>query len=203
MQSEIESLDAGIEIIETQRAELQHQLEGLHQQIREQRQQIKQYHEELHTRRSEMQSVKGKITSLELLQQHAMGKDNKHLSAWLESVDLTENRRLAEFLEVQSGWDTAVETVLGSYLEAICIESADQIIPGLQRLTDESLTLVETKAVGANSFALSKEGANEFAPTNLLDKVKAPWDLSNLLAGVYCADDAETARTLSAQLKVA
>jgi chromosome segregation protein len=193
LQSEIESLDTGIEIIETQRADLHQQLEDLHQQIREQRQQIKQYHDGLHTRRSEMQSVKGKITSLELLQQHAMGKDNKHLSAWLESVDLVENRRLAEFLDVQAGWDTAVETVLGSYLEAICIESADQIIPGLQRLTDESVMLVETGA--------KTSGYANPTYTSLLDKVKAPWDLSNLLAGVYCVDDAETARTLSAQLK--
>jgi len=201
LQSEIESLDTGIEIIETQRAEFHQQLEDLHQQIREQRQQIKQYHDGLHTHRSEMQSVKGKIISLELLQQHAMGKDNKHLSAWLESVDLVENRRLAEFLDVQAGWDTAVETVLGSYLEAICIESAEQIIPGLQRLTDESLMLVETQSVGATSVAEPVEWATEVAPTNLLDKVKAPWDLSNLLSGVYCVDDAETARTLSAQLK--
>ncbi|MDP1666557.1 MAG: chromosome segregation protein SMC [Methylobacter sp.] len=201
LQSEIESLDTGIEIIETQRVELHQQLEDLHQQIREQRQQIKQSHDELHMRRSEMQSVKGKVTSLELLQQHVMGKDNKHLSAWLESVDLVENRRLAEFLDVQAGWDTAVETVLGSYLEAICIESADQVIPGLQRLTDESLMLVETKSVGATSVAEPVEWATEVAPTNLLDKVKAPWDLSNLLAGVYCVDDAETARALSAQLK--
>ncbi len=201
LQSEIDALDAGIEAIEMQREDLQNNLESLHQQIREQRQQVKQYHDELHTRRSEMQSVKGKITSLELLQQHAMGKDNKHLGEWLESVNLTENRRLAEFLDVQSGWDTAVETVLGSYLEAICIESADQVIPGLQRLTDESLTLVETKSVGATSVADSARWATEVAPTNLLDKVKAPWDLSNLLAGVYCADDAETARTLSVQLK--
>ncbi|MDD4906089.1 MAG: chromosome segregation protein SMC [Methylobacter tundripaludum] len=193
LQSEIESLDTGIEIIETQRAEFHQQLEDLHQQIREQRQQIKQYHDELHTRRSEMQSVKGKITSLELLQQHAMGKDNKHLSAWLESVDLVENRRLAEFLDVQAGWDTAVETVLGSYLEAICIESADQIIPGLQRLTDESVMLVETGA--------KTSGYANPTYTSLLDKVKAPWDLSNLLSGVYCVDDAETARTLSVQLK--
>ncbi|PPK76551.1 condensin subunit Smc [Methylobacter tundripaludum] len=193
LQSEIESLDTGIEIIETQRADLHQQLEDLHQQIREQRQQIKQYHDGLHTRRSEMQSVKGKITSLELLQQHAMGKDNKHLSAWLESVDLVENRRLAEFLDVQAGWDTAVETVLGSYLEAICIESADQIIPGLQRLTDESVMLVETGA--------KTSGYANPTYTSLLDKVNAPWDLSNLLAGVYCVDDAETARTLSVQLK--
>ncbi|MDO9424824.1 MAG: chromosome segregation protein SMC [Methylobacter sp.] len=202
LQSEIESLDSGIEIIETQREELHRQLEDLHRQIREQRQQVKQYHEALHTRRSEMQGVKGKITSLELLQQHAMGKDNKQLSAWLESVDLVENRRLAEFLDVQAGWDTAVETVLGSYLEAICIESADQLIPGLQRLTDESLMLVEIQSVGATSVARrAAEWAPCVAPTNLLDKVKAPWDLGNLLAGVYCVDDAETARALSAQLK--
>jgi len=201
LQSEIESLDTGIEIIETQRADLHQQLEDLHQQIREQRQQIKHYHDGLHTHRSEMQSVKGKITSLELLQQHAMGKDNKHLSAWLASVDLAENRRLAEFLDVQPGWDKAVETVLGSYLEAICIDSADQVIPGLQRLTDESLMLIETQSVGATSVAEPVEWATEVAPTNLLDKVKAPWDLSNLLSGVYCVDDAETARTLSAQLK--
>lgn len=201
LQSEIESLDTGIEIIETQRADLHQQLEDLHQQIREQRQQIKHYHDGLHTHRSEMQSVKGKITSLELLQQHAMGKDNKNLSAWLASVDLAENRRLAEFLDVQPGWDKAVETVLGSYLEAICVESADQVIPGLQRLTDESLMLVETQSVGATSVAEPVEWATEVAPTNLLDKVKAPWDLSNLLSGVYCVDDAETARTLSAQLK--
>ncbi|WP_340121345.1 chromosome segregation protein SMC [Methylobacter svalbardensis] len=201
LQSEIESLDSGIEIIETQREELHQQLEDLHQQIREQRQQIKQYHDELHTRRSEMQSVKGKITSRELLQQHAMGKDNKYLSAWLASVDLVENRRLAEFLDVQAGWDTSVETVLGSYLEAICIESADQVIPGLQRLTDESLTLVETQSVAATQGAQQAEWAPCVAPTNLLDKVKAPWDLSNLLSGVYCADDAETARTISAKLK--
>ncbi|MFA5019440.1 MAG: AAA family ATPase, partial [Methylobacter sp.] len=241
LQSEIESLDTGIEIIETQRAGLHQQLEDLHQQIREQRQQIKQYHDGLHTHRSEMQSVKGKITSLELLQQHAMGKDNKHLRAWLESVGLAENRRLAEFLDVQAGWDTAVETVLGSYLEAICIESADQVIPGLQRLTDESLMLVETGDLAGAKPSPEGEGwvrGNQqekslfrspypslimpdspvrhpmgecksapggFVPEGegavLLDKVKAPWDLSNLLSGVYCVDDAETARTLSAQLK--
>ncbi|MDP3875642.1 MAG: chromosome segregation protein SMC [Methylobacter sp.] len=195
LQGEIEALDSSIEMIETQREQLQNQLEDLHQQIREQRQQIKQAHDALHSRRSDMHSVKGKITSLELLQQHAMGKDNKQLSAWLASVDLAENRRLAEFLEVQPGWDTAVETVLGSYLEAICIDSADQLIPGLQRLTDESLTLLET---GAKTSAYAVNSAC----ISLLDKVKAPWDLGNLLAGIYCADDSDAARTLSAQLQV-
>ena len=191
LQSDIETLDADIEIIGFQRDSHQAQLEQLHHQIREQRQQVKQFHDSLHTRRSESHSIKGKITSLELLQQHAMGKDNKHLSTWLESMNLGNNQRLAEFLEVESGWDTAVETVLGSYLEAICVASAEPVIPGLSSLTNESLTLFETRALTAKEHAVN-------GGQTLLDKVNAPWDLSALLTGVYCAEDNESARALSA-----
>jgi len=193
LQSDIETLDADIEIIGFQRESHQAQLEQLHHQIREQRQQLKQLHDSLHTRRSESHSNKGKMTSLELLQQHAMGKDNKNLSTWLESMNLGNSQRLAEFLEVESGWDTAVETVLGSYLESICVASAESVIPGLSSLTNESLTLFETRAqtnFTKNELAIIRPA--------LLDKVNAPWDLSALLTGVYCAIDNESARALSA-----
>jgi len=191
LQTDIETLDADIEIIGFQRDSHQAQLEQLHHQIREQRQQVKQFHDSLHTRRSESHGIKGKITSLELLQQHAMGKDNKHLSTWLESMNLGNSQRLAEFLEVESGWDTAVETVLGSYLEAICVASAEPVIPSLSSLTNESLTLFETRALTTKKYSVN-DGQT------LLDKVNAPWDLSALLTGVYCADDNESARALSA-----
>jgi len=192
LQTDIETLDADIEIIGFQRDSHQAQLEQLHHQIREQRQQVKQLHDSLHTRRSESHSIKGKITSLELLQQHAMGKDNKHLSTWLESMNLGDNQRLAEFLDVEPGWDTAVETVLGSYLEAICVANAEPVIPGLSSLINESLTLFETKAKTVKEYSVN-------SGQTLLDKVNAPWDLSALLTGVYCADDNESARTLSTQ----
>jgi chromosome segregation protein len=193
LQRDIETLDADIEIIGFQRDNHQAQLEQLHHQIREQRQQVKQFHDSLHTRRSESHGIKGKITSLELLQQHAMGKDNKNLSTWLESMNLGANQRLAEFLEVESGWDTAVETVLGSHLEAICVASTGPVIPGLSNLTNESLTLFETRAITA------KECSNHDEQT-LLGKVNAPWDLSALLTGVYCADDNASARALSTRI---
>ena len=194
LQNDIETLDADIEIIGFQRDSHQAQLEQLHHQIREQRGEVKQLHDALHSRRSESHSIKGKITSLELLQQHAMGKDNKHLSAWLESMNLGESRRLAEFLDVESGWDTAVETVLGAYLEAICVASAEPVIPGLSGLVNESVALFETNT------AYPVRGEPSTTPT-LLDKVQAPWDLSALLTGVYCADDNAAARALSALVK--
>jgi len=193
LQADIETLDADIEIIGFQRDDYQAQLEQLHHQIREQRQQVKQFHEYLHTRRSESHSTKGKVTSLELLQQHAMGKDNKNLSTWLADMDLTDNKRLAEFLEVDSGWDTAVETVLGAYLEAICVTSTTSVMGGLSNLTQESLTLFETK----DSFENNTDKQSADACPALLAKVNAPWDLSALLTGIYCADDNATARTFA------
>jgi chromosome segregation protein len=195
LQNEIEALESQIEMIEVRRSDLRDQLEELHQRIRSRRQQLKQIHDDLHGRRSELQSVRGKITSLELLQQHAMGKDNKKLSVWLESVHLQDNRRLAEFLEVQSGWERAVETVLGGYLDAICLDSAEQAVYLLQSLDDESVTLFETGA--GDGVAVPAQGP--LAP--LLDKIASPWSLSGLLTGVYCAETAETARALSAKIK--
>ncbi|MCX7099506.1 MAG: chromosome segregation protein SMC [Methylococcales bacterium] len=193
LQNDLETLDADIEIIGYQRDNHQAQLEQLHHQIREQRQQVKQYHDSLHSRRSESHSIKGKITSLELLQQHAMGKDNKNLSAWLTPLNLNNKPRLAEFLEVETGWDRAVETVLGSYLEALCVDDAGELIPHLPGLTNEALAVFETQQV--------RGYAEEMARPSLLGKVNTPWDLSGLLAGVFCADSHEEARAISPQLE--
>jgi chromosome segregation protein len=195
---DIESLEASIELIENQREDVQVELAQLQQQIAKHRQQIKHLHDELHHRRSEQHQLKGKITSLELLQQHAMGKDNKNLSRWLEQVqDVTmQSGRLAEYLEVETGWETAVETVLGSYLEAICLADVGAILPHLPRLTDESLTIIGTHPHDCQS----SKGLAVINPT-LLTKVHAPWDLSSLFAGIYCADDVETAQQLAAGIQ--
>ena len=69
--------------------------------------------------------------------------------------------------------------------------SAEPVIPGLSSLTNESLTLFETRALTAKESAVN-------GGQTLLDKVNAPWDLSALFTGVYCADDNESARALSA-----
>ena len=122
-----------------------------------------------------------------------MGKDNKKLGVWLDQMGLANSRRLAEHLEVSAGWENAAETVLGSNLEAICTDNAAPFLPELHQLHDSSLTLFETNNNAATETASSL--------IRLLDKVTAPWDLSPLLSGVYCAENVETARTLSLDLK--
>ena len=189
---EIEVLESDLEYLTEQRAERHEQLTVLHQQIQDQRLQLKQHHETLHRYRSELHGVEGKITSLELLQQHAMGKDNKNLGAWLTTMELNNKPRLAEFLEVESGWETAVETVLSSYLEAICVDRIEPLISGLIDLKDEAIVLF------ANSTVIAHNSSTQMPC--LTDKVTAPWHLNNLLAGIYCANDQQTAFTIAEQL---
>ncbi|NOS89783.1 MAG: chromosome segregation protein SMC, partial [Methylococcaceae bacterium] len=190
LQTDLETLDADIEIIGYQRDNHQAQLEQLQHQIREQRQHVKQLHDALHSRRSESHSIKGKITSLELLQQHAMGKDNKNLGTWLADRGLDKQARLAEFLDVAPGWDTAVEKVLGHYLQALCVTAIEPLLGHLSSLSDDTLSL----------FATQPHTDTTPKPNSLLSKVTAPWDLSALLAGIYCADDHASAYALAVQL---
>ena len=192
-QDKVEALLEGIVLLENQRNEFHAQLEQHRQTIHDQREQVKHFQGELNNHRTELQHVKGKITSLELLQQHAMGKDNQKLNNWLAKTGLTHQRRLAEFLDVTSGWETAVETVLEGNLEAICLESIDSCLAELNQLDDSSLTLFETQKQSSTQSVSHK---NE----RLLDKVSAPWDLSPLLAGVYCTENSQSARALTTQL---
>ncbi|NOQ63718.1 MAG: chromosome segregation protein SMC [Methyloprofundus sp.] len=193
VQEEIEAMDQAINLLEEQREQLQIQLDAVHLSIKELRLQIKQAHDALHTDRSEFQTIKGKVTSLELLQQHAMGKDKQKLTHWLDRMALSDNQRLAEFIEVDAGWDSAVETVLGTYLEAVCIDNADQLIAELASLSDESLTLFETTHT---SLDVASNGL-----VRLIDKIKTPWNLHGLLTGIYCADNSAQARQIVQQLK--
>jgi chromosome segregation protein len=227
-QSELEVLQQSLAELEAERGELHDQVQALQTAVAEQRQQAKQWHERLHQQRSEAQHLKGQVTSLELLQQHAMGKDKQQLNRWLAQVGLQDKSRLAEFLDVANGWENAVETVLGGYLEALCLDSAEGLLDALQTLDNEALGVFETAPtpaspsaaakVGANSFAPKHYGPNEFdptlaqptlkptispsAPAPLLDKVSSQWDLRALLGNIYCADNLAAAWQHRGRLQV-
>ena len=189
LQLELETLDSSIELIETERVQLQLQLDAELQRIAQLRPEIKQLHDQLHERRAELQRINGKISSLELLQQHAMGKDKKDLAGWLEQVGLAQQPRLAEFLEADEGWDTAVETVLSHYLEAICVENVQPLLDELQALSKQSVIVFET----------SQADSDERITASLLSKIRSRWRLDSLLSGVYCAESMTQARQMRLQ----
>jgi chromosome segregation protein len=167
-----------------QNAELQQTLEKIST-LRTQQQQSTTRLDQL---RSELQRQRGQQASLEALQQTALGQRNNRQVQWLSQHNLDKKPRLAQGIEVESGWDNAVEKVLGSYLQAVCVDRIADVAPKAADFTDGTLSVFAAHTAPGVSFTK--------APT-LLSKVKSEWPLESLLAGVYTADSVEAALELS------
>jgi len=92
--------------------------------------------------RSRLQKAQGRHASLEALQQAAMKQDGG-IVQWLSNKGLVQNKRLAENLKVEAGWEKALETVLGDSLQAICCEGGfDPLAELASSLEHGALTLL-------------------------------------------------------------
>ncbi|MDH5183857.1 MAG: chromosome segregation protein SMC, partial [Gammaproteobacteria bacterium] len=176
--------------------EQQHQSEEMLVSLESQKEQISRQREENHTLssqqdeiRSQLQSQRGRQASLEALQQAALGKQDGSIHGWLESCGLTDARRLAEDLEVESGWEHAVETVLGPHLEAVCVDGLDPLAGAIANLDKGELSLFETS--GAQM---------DFGKDSLAARITSPFTVS-LLSGIYAADDLAHALSMRKKLQ--
>ena len=93
--------------------------------------------------RADRERARGEVLSLEALQKAALGRGGGRAGEWLASAGLAGRGRLAEMLTVEGGWDRAVETALGDYLEAVCVEDLDGAAGAIDTLSGASLTLLE------------------------------------------------------------
>ena len=182
LKDEIASLEIDEQKKLQEYTELQQQLDSIHNQISGQREQNQQVSTELDDSRNDSQDKRGRLVSLEALQQAALGKSEDSVTDWLESRGLKEAPRLAKELEVDKGWERAVETVLGFHLEAVCMDGMDGISSVLHSLKHGALTVFDT------NFS-SQKVSDQTKGVPLQKYVKAPWAMDPLLSGVYCAEN--------------
>jgi chromosome segregation protein len=153
------------------------------QQVQETRAQREGADQELTSRRGEQQSAEARLASLHELKAAAEARHDTGIAEWLRGRGLEHAPRLASRLQVESGWETAVERVLGARLAAVCAESFGDATRGLTELKPAHLTLLDTAASSGGS-----------APSgSLLEKTRADVDLAPLLAGVQTAANLEEA----------
>ena len=142
---------------------------------------------------SELQTAHGKLASLEALQQAALGQDNPELNQWLQAKGFDNQLRLAEGLRIESGWELAVESVLGEALQAICIEGLDNLSEVLMDLPLGKLSFVDVKAAFVDS--------PDYLDLPLIgSKVGCDWELGSLLQGIYAAESLSEALAYQNQL---
>jgi chromosome segregation protein len=99
--------------------------------------------EALEGARAARAAARAELTSLEALQSAALEGRAGLAGAWLESAGLAGKARLAAALEVEAGWERAVETALGDYLEAVCVPQLDEVASSIGTLESGRVTLIE------------------------------------------------------------
>ncbi|KFE47604.1 chromosome segregation protein SMC [Pseudomonas syringae] len=133
----------------------------------------------------ELQRLNGRLASLEALQQAALDPDTG-TAEWLREHDLAERPRLAEGLQVEAGWELAVETVLGADLQAVLVDDFDGLdLAGFQQ---GDLRLVNPAADAVR------------IPGSLLEKVDSAMDLSIWLGQVKPVETLDDALAQRGQL---
>ena len=142
--------------------------------------------------RRETQEVEGRIVSLEALQRAALGQGQGKVVDWLKSRGLDGNQRLAQQLSVDSGWERAVETVLGSYLEAVCVESIDDVAGTLESLSSGTVTFF---ASGQGAAGSGRDA------DSLRSRVQGPNGIDALFDGIVATDSLAEALAVRRQLK--
>ena len=189
---EIGPLEVMIETQEAQVERIQAEFDGLARQLQSQRVQNEQLSRTLNEQRSEMQHLAGRRASLDALQQAALGQAGDD-TAWVSEQGLESALRVGESLEVEAGWEEAVEAVLGDALQGILVSNLRELSPAVARLTQGSITLMgmsDTRAVVA-------EGE---ARVSLAAKIQSGAELSAWLSHVYVAEDLEDALSLAENL---
>ncbi|HDZ08961.1 chromosome segregation protein SMC [Pseudohongiella sp.] len=195
-QDAIDELSVQITAMEDQLDSKQTRNSELASQIEQERGQGQQLGHELDQARSELQRQKGQFSSLDALQKSALGQTDDKLNRWLKDKSLSERSRLGERIKVASGWEPAVEAVLGDTLQAVCVDDLDSVAGAMAELPSGVLSLLETGPLMGTEEILSaskETGAKVSPPSPLSGKITADFDISALLQGIYTADTLDQA----------
>ncbi len=185
-QVHIEDLRGRVKELDAQCLNLEIRINDFDERITQQRGQCEQTAKTLEHTLHQHQAAEAGLKSLREIQAAALGTDNDVVAAWLGHAGLADASRLATKLEVEPGWERAVDCVLGRRLGAVCIDTLGTVADAGDGLTNLDMYFVEQRNPTGNQAPASQP--------NLSDKVRCRQiDLQHWLAKVYIADDLTSA----------
>lgn len=165
----------------------QDDLEAEEQKIKQQRASNQQITDELEQSKKQLHQIAAKQAQLQAIQQAALGKQNSETLDWLTNNQLANNARLGELVSVEKGWEVALETVLGEYLQAVCVDKIASVDQLLAQLPNGKLIFLAGEV----------ETFQQDNPQLLGAKIEKGLPVvKQFLADIYCAEDLIAARNL-------
>jgi chromosome segregation protein len=194
---DLDALAEALAGIRAQHDEQKASLDGLAAQVEQRKQAVTalQDHQrgaqgEIAEVRKQAQAARGRLASLETLQHAALGQEQGAAMAWLQARGLDSATRVGAALQVEPGWENAVESALGQLIEGVLVEAPEALVDALGELGEGRLTLV----------APDTGGGIEVATTSLAAKVQGPTAIRRILAKLHAADSLADARALLPRL---
>jgi chromosome segregation protein len=187
--SEMKSLQTRFASAETGHQDMGRSHRDLQNSIQELRGEIRTHTEQLDQLRQERQVLRGQLASAEALQQSALGLERPGMREWLTQQGWQASPRLTGAVEVESGWERALEVACPLPLSTLCLPDLEKAMTSMAALAEGRVTALATKRTAAAGAQMPSVPLPA-----LVSKVKAPWPLDDLLDGIYAAEDLATAR---------
>jgi chromosome segregation protein len=105
----------------------------------------------LNEARQQLQTARGRHASLEALQHAALGQEENAASDWLARLGLNKSRRLGESLQVENGWEVAVETALSGFLDAVLVDGSHALATEFDALDNADVALLDAADGGVGT----------------------------------------------------
>ncbi len=189
--AEIEPLITEVDERRSQLESLASHLEQISASLQSQRLQNTDIQRLINQQRQDFQNLQARFASLEALQKSALGLHDDHTKQWLSAHSITDRPRLAQVLQVNPGWELAVETVLGGYFDAVCLQDINEFIEPMTQITRGRLTLIDHQNL--------TEVASHPLPS-LAAQIQSQWPVYEWLSGIYTAEHLADALRLRSQL---
>jgi len=193
---DVDALEAVFEQLHVQHDTQKSALEELGEQVELRKQEVAAVQEqqrgtqnELAELRKQGNGVRGRLASLETLQQAALGQEQGAAVAWLKARGLDSGARVGERLQVEAGWENAVESALGQLIEGVLVDAPEHLVDALGELGEGRIALVA-----------DDNAPLPVAATSLAAKVTGPAAIRRLLARLHAAEDLADAARLQATL---
>ncbi len=127
----------------------------------------------LENSRTDRERARAEVMSAEALQRAALRRADSGMGEWLTNSGLDQRPRVAESLIVEKGFERAVETVLGDYLEAVCVDDMDGLIDSLSVFSGSQVSIFESSGT-----------KGDFDADRLASRVQGPSAVLEVLSNI-------------------
>jgi len=169
------------EALELRREAAAERISALQDELQEARYQQREAENAAGEARQTVQSLRAALGSQQALLDEQLGGQNDALKSWLSDQNLGDSDRLAKRLQIENGWEYAVEQVIGRFSQGLSVPGFDSIQSGLAR-APRGLAIVSERG-----------DSQPTGRSNLAAKVRGTGGMTSALALVETADTLDEA----------